>query len=148
MDFRFLRCVADHALGQVILSSTETLIYLEWYTDVSKSDMSLNNQSLSVSGLHGVDGLLLESIDQVLVQLLGERVRGTIYTCLERQGLHKHQIPEYLPRFDAFLERNLGISGRVIERHIARRLYELLGLEFVEVPHYALTDYVDMATRL
>ena len=98
-----------------------------------------------------VDGrfstLLLESIEEALVNLLGQRVKQTIYGCLERQGLRKHQIPEYLPRFDAFLEDNFGRSGAVIERQIAKRLYTRLGMNLVEVPHYALTDYVDMAFR-
>jgi hypothetical protein len=113
-----------------------------------EQDALTSNISASSLGLRAFDDLLLESIDEVLLQLLGEHVRRTIYTCLERQGLHRHRIPECLPRFDTFLEKNFGKSGRVIERQIARRLYELLGLELVEVPHYALTDYVDMATRL
>jgi hypothetical protein len=98
-------------------------------------------------GLHAVDGLLLDSIDEVFLQLLGEQVRRTIYECLEREGLHRHRIPEYLLRFDNFLERNFGRSARVIERQIARRLYRLLGLELVENPHYTLTDYFDIATN-
>jgi hypothetical protein len=105
----------------------------------------------SSSGLCEVDGLfstvLSESIEEVLVNLLGEHVKQTIYECLERQGLRIPQLPEYLPRFDAFLEDNFGRAGAVIERQIARRLYTRLGLNLVVVPHYALTDYVDMAFR-
>jgi hypothetical protein len=103
------------------------------------------------SELCGVDGrfstLLPESIEEVLVNLLGEQVKQTIYECLERQGLRKPQIPEDLPRFDAFLEDNFGRGGAVIERQIARRLYTRLGLNLVKVLHYALTDYVDIAFR-
>lgn len=119
--------------------------------------MSLNTQSFSsnsaaksntlISDPRELDAVLLESIDEVLIQLLSDHVKQTIYQCLERQGLQRHQIPEYLPRFDAFLEENFGKSSRVIERQIAKRLYELLGWQLVEVPHYTLTDYVDMATR-
>jgi hypothetical protein len=91
--------------------------------------------------------LLLDSIDEVLVNLLGEHVKQTIYGCLERQGLRKHQILENLPRFDAFLEDNFGRAGAVIERQIAKRLYAQLGLDLFEVPHYALTDYVNVASQ-
>lgn len=91
--------------------------------------------------------LLSDSIGEVLGDLLGGRAKQAIYGCLERQGLPQHQIPEYLPRFDAFLEDTFGRGGRVIERQIAKRLYTQLGLELIAVPHYGLTDYVDMASR-
>jgi hypothetical protein len=91
--------------------------------------------------------LLSDSIAEVLGDLVGERAKQAIYGCLERQGLPQHQIPEYLPRFDAFLEDNFGRAGRVIETQIAKRLYTQLGLELIAVPHYSLTDYVDMVSR-
>jgi hypothetical protein len=91
--------------------------------------------------------LLLDSIDEVLGNLLGERAKQIIYGCLERQGLRKHQIPENLPGFNAFLEDNFGRGGAAIERQIAKRLYAQLGMQLVEATHYALTDYVDMASR-
>lgn len=91
--------------------------------------------------------LLSDSIEEALGSLLGERVKQAIYGCLEREGLRKHQIPEHLQRFDTFLEDSFGRGGRVIERQIAKRLYTQLGLELIEVPHYALTDYVVMASR-
>jgi hypothetical protein len=94
-----------------------------------------------------VSTLLSESIDAVLDNILGGRVKQTIYGCLERQGLRKYQIPEDLRGFDAFLEEKFGRGSGVIERQIARRLYASLGLELTEVPHFALADYVDIASR-
>ncbi len=94
-----------------------------------------------------ISTLLSESIEEVLGNLLGDRAKHAIYLCLERQGLQRHQIPEYLSRFEVFLEDNFGRAGGVIERQIAKRLYRGLGLDMVEVPHLALTDYVDMAFR-
>jgi hypothetical protein len=91
--------------------------------------------------------LLSDSIERVLGDLLGERAKQTIYACLERQGLPQHQIPKHLPRFDTFLEDTFGRAGRVIETQIAKRLYTQLDLELIAVPHYGLTDYVDMASR-
>jgi hypothetical protein len=91
--------------------------------------------------------LLSDSIEEVLGNLLGERAKRAIYTCLERQGLPQHQIPEHLSRFDAFLEDAFGRGGRVIETQIAKQLHIQLGLELIVVPHYGLTDYVDMASR-
>jgi hypothetical protein len=94
-----------------------------------------------------ISTLLSESIEEVLGNLLGERAKQAIYVCLERQGLQRQQIPEHLSRFDAFLEDNFGKAGAVIERQIAKRFYTVLGLDLVEEPHHALTDYVDMASR-
>jgi len=91
--------------------------------------------------------LLSDSIEEVLGDLLGERAKQAIYACLERQGLPQHQIPDHLPRFDAFLEDTFGRAGRVIETQIAERLHTQIGLELIAVPHYGLTDYVDMASR-
>jgi len=96
----------------------------------------------------GLSALLLQSVKEALVNVLGEGVTAATYVCLERQGLRTEQIPEDLPRFDAFLEDTFGkVSGAVIQRQIAKRLFTLFGLEFVKVPDYALTDYVDVASR-
>jgi hypothetical protein len=91
--------------------------------------------------------LLSDSIEEVLGDLLGERAKQAIYACLDRQGLSQHQIAEHLSRFDAFLEDKFGKAGKAIEVRIAERLYTQLGLELVVVPHYGLTDYVDMVSR-
>jgi len=91
--------------------------------------------------------LLLNAIDEVLGNLLGERAKQIIYGCLENQGLRKNQIPENLCGFDAFLEDNFGRGGPAIERQIAKRLYTQLGMQLDESAHYALADYVDMASR-
>jgi hypothetical protein len=100
-----------------------------------------------IKRMNSSSDLLLDSIEEVLDNLLGKRAKQAIYACLERQGLPQRQIPEHLPRFDAFLEDKFGRAGRVIEARIAERLYTQLGLELIAVPHYGLTDYVDVASR-
>lgn len=90
--------------------------------------------------------LLLNSIDEVLGNLLGERAKQIIYGCLENQGLRKNQIPENLRGFDTFLEDNFGRGGPAIERQIAKRLYTQLGMQLDKSAHYALANYVDMAS--
>jgi len=95
----------------------------------------------------GFSSLLLNSIDEVLGNLLGERAKQIIYGCLENHGLRKNQIPANLRGFDAFLEDNFGRGGPAIERQIAKRLYTQLGMQLDESVHYALADYADMASR-
>jgi hypothetical protein len=94
-----------------------------------------------------ISAILADSIEEVLGSLLGDRAKQAIFSCLAREGLQRHQIPEDLSRFEVFLEDNFGRAGGVIERQIAKRFYRGLGLDMVEVPHLALTDYVDIAFR-
>jgi hypothetical protein len=94
-----------------------------------------------------LDNLLSESIDKVLVDLLGDQATRTVYQSLEKQGVQKQQIPAQLSAFDSFLEHNFGRGSKVIATHIAKRLYSMLGWELVEVQNYALADYVGAASQ-
>ena len=100
-----------------------------------------------IKRMNSSSDLLSDSIEEVLGDLVGERAKQAIYAYLERQGLPQPRIPEHLPRFDIFLEDEFGRGGRVIETQIAKRFYNRLGLDLIAVPHYGLTDYVDMASR-
>ena len=110
----------------------------------------ITKQRISVTEIKRVNSssdLLSDSIEKVLGDFVGERAKQAIYACLERQGLPQYQIPEHLPRFDTFLGDTFGRASRVIETQIAKRLYTQLGLELIAVPHYGLTDYVEMVSR-
>lgn len=65
----------------------------------------LNANSFEVDP--SISTLLSESIE-VLGSLLGDRAKQAIYVCLEKQGLQRQHIPEYLSRFEVFLEDNFG----------------------------------------
>lgn len=75
-----------------------------------------------------IDRLLLESLDDVLDDLLGKRVRIVFYDHLERNYyIGREEIPKRLGDFLLILERTFGKSGKTIERTIARRLCTKLG---------------------
>jgi hypothetical protein len=89
------------------------------------------------------DQLLLGCIDAVLTELLGEKVREAIYDYVARQSsLAKEEIPAHIDEFSELLVKTLGRGAATLERRIASRLYNTLGLEFVDVPNLSLNEHV------
>jgi hypothetical protein len=75
-----------------------------------------------------INRLLLESLDDVLDDLLGRQVRESFYDYMERNYyVGRDDIPRRLGDFILILERTFGKSGKTIERTIARRLCATLG---------------------
>ena len=74
------------------------------------------------------DRLLLESLDEVLSDLLGIQARQAFYDHLERNYyIGRDDIPKRLGDLLLILERTFGKSGKTIERTVARRLITKLG---------------------
>jgi hypothetical protein len=74
------------------------------------------------------DRLLLESLDEVLNDLLGKQVREVFYDHIERNYyIGREDIPKRLGDFLLILERTFGKSGKTIERTLARRFCAKLG---------------------
>ena len=70
-----------------------------------------------------IDRLLIESLDEVLDDLLGKRVRDAFYDHLERNYyIGREDVPKRLGDLILILERQFGKSGKTIERAIAKRL--------------------------
>jgi hypothetical protein len=67
--------------------------------------------------------LLLQSLDEVMDDLLGKHVRQAFYDYVERNYYFgRDDIPQHLGDFLLILERTFGKSGKTIERAIAKRL--------------------------
>jgi hypothetical protein len=76
-----------------------------------------------------INRLLLETLDDVLDDLLGKKVREAFYDHMERTYyIGRANIPERLGDFILILERTFGKGGKTIERSIARRLCTKLEL--------------------
>ncbi len=74
------------------------------------------------------DRLLLESLDEVLDDLLGKHVREAFYDHLERNYyIGREDVPKRLGDFLLILERTFGKSGKTIERTLAKRMCTKLG---------------------
>jgi hypothetical protein len=72
--------------------------------------------------------LLVESLDDVLVDLLGKQVRDAFYDYMERTYyIGRANVPERLGDILLILERTFGKGGKTIERAMAKRLCAKLG---------------------
>jgi hypothetical protein len=96
------------------------------------------------------DQLLVESVDQTLADLLGERVRNQIYDHLAihhnptpEDPTQKIDIPQRIDDVYGFLDKAFASAGRTIGRTILRQLFDRLGYEFVDVPGFGFIDYLE-----
>jgi len=92
----------------------------------------------------GFDESMLDSIDEVLVDVLGEQFKGTFYKLIEQKfHVAKLSLPNRLDVLASALSAVLGNgAGVVMCRAIAKRFYSRLGLRFVQTPNHSLQDYV------
>ena len=91
--------------------------------------------------------LFLLAVDEALENLVGIRVRQSIYNCLQERGICREEIPNHLDHLTALLDQNLGKGSKVIQNHIARRFHEKLGWEMVDAPTFGLSDYLEQASQ-
>jgi len=90
--------------------------------------LELVTSSSTYADRKDLDRLLLESLDDVLADLLGKSVREAFYDHMERNYYFaRDDVPKRLGDFLLLLERTFGKSGRTIERAVAKRLYTKLG---------------------
>jgi hypothetical protein len=103
------------------------------------------------SGPDALNKLLPDSIDDVLIDLLGARAREAIYDNMERnRSTARSDIPDHLDEFFRLFERNFGAaSKKVIGTVIAKKVYSKLGWEFYRIPTFEFNDYLQkIKTRL
>jgi len=91
--------------------------------------------------------LVWESVDEVLNGLIGKKPTEAIYDHLERQfSIARDDIPQ---NTETLFEVVKGLFGQkssmVVSRCIAKRVYENLGWEFVQVEGFGFSDYIEMA---
>lgn len=95
-----------------------------------------------------LDKILLEAVDEGLL-VPGEIVRAAIYDRIERSyQLKRGEIPEKLETFHLALEDLLGKGAKVMEKLIAKNLYNHLGLNFTQHDGWTLVDYVNHAKEM
>jgi hypothetical protein len=91
--------------------------------------------------------LVWESVDEVLNGLIGKKPTEAIYDHLERYfSLARGDIPQNTETLFDVVKELFGQKGAiVISRCIAKRIFENLGWEFVQVQGFGFSDYVGMA---
>lgn len=90
---------------------------------------------------------LLEAIEDG-ISSLGDSPKQAIFFHLENSfQIGKENIPANVNEFAKALEKIFGPGATYLEKLIARRLYEKLGLDFEEVENWNFLEYVDNAKK-
>jgi hypothetical protein len=96
----------------------------------------------SISGT--LNDLLNDSIDETLHNLIGRRGSEAVYDYLERNfAISRDKIPNNLEKFNALLDETFGRGSKTIGKAIVRKLFEKLSWNFVEVPGFEFSDYLE-----
>ena len=89
--------------------------------------------------------ILLEAVEEGLSSL-GDSPKQAIFFHLEASfEISRHNIPANLTEFSKALEKIFGPGAFYLEKLIAKRLYEKLGLEFEDVENWDFSQYVNNA---
>ena len=89
-----------------------------------------------------INAQLISSVDEAIKDLLGVGVVDAFYSHLATSGIPRTEIPTKLDRFCWILEQTFGVAGLTIQRGIAMRLYQKLGLLFKPIENGKLMEYV------
>jgi len=89
--------------------------------------------------------ILLEAVEEGLSSL-GDSPKQAIFFHLETPfEIGNDNIPANLTDFSKALEKIFGAGAVYLEKLIAKRLYEKLGLEFQEAENWDFLEYIDNA---
>jgi hypothetical protein len=93
--------------------------------------------------------LLISAIDEAIADLVGPKVVEVLHEhLLKFYGITADEIPYKLPMVDYALDKAFAPSSRIIEKYVAKKLYQHLGLRFVELPDCVLFAYVENAKKM
>ncbi len=93
-----------------------------------------------------LDGLLVDSIDQVLSDVLGRKAKEAIYDYMERNyQVAREDIPRNIENFFALMEEVFGRGSKTIARCIMKQLWQQLGWKFTDIPGFEFSDYLEAA---
>lgn len=93
-----------------------------------------------------LDSLLVESIDEVLTDLLGRKTREAIYDYIERNySFNRENLPKNLHKFFELLDQTFGKGSKTIGNAIIKKLFKKLKWEFAKIPGFEFFDYLEAA---
>ena len=91
-----------------------------------------------------------EAIDEVITELLGPSVLGSLYTALQtHHDINRDELPYRLETVNSVLKQTFGVqSTNIIGMRVIYRLYKKLNLELVTQSDFNLIDYIKMAKSM
>jgi hypothetical protein len=112
--------------------------------------MQLNQSKSQISSdtkpVRSFNEIVCQAIDQTLEELLGPKAVEAIYVLLNRKfGVDRNELPYRVPTIRFILEDMFGVKGmHVIERKVAKNLYDRLLLPFNDEQGLTLEDYLKL----
>jgi hypothetical protein len=113
--------------------------------------MQINQSKSQISSgtkpVRSFNEIMCQAIDQTLEELLGSKVVEAVYTLLDQKfGVDRSELPYRVDTIRMLLEGSFGVKGaHVIERKVAKNLYDRLLLPFNEEQGLTLADFVKLA---
>jgi hypothetical protein len=103
----------------------------------------------SLKGVRSFNEIVCQAIDKTLEDLLGPKVVGSLYVHLSKRfGVDRDELPYRIDTVCSVLEDLFGVKGaHVIERKIAKHLYEKILLPFDDEQGTTLEDFLELAKR-
>jgi hypothetical protein len=91
--------------------------------------------------------IVCQAIDKTLEELIGPQVVKSLYSHLsEKFGVDRNELPYRIDTICSVLEGVFGVKGaRIIERKVARNLYDKLLLPFNDEQGSRLEDFLAAA---
>ncbi len=149
-----MKCLHQKAAGLLDALKSSRLQFCSGHIALERTERPLNGLASTTplpGSMHAkvtepktLDDLVLESLDEVLADLLGRKCREAIYDHLERNySIAREKIPKNLQKFFQLLEETFGRGSKTIGKAVIRKLFEKLGWEFGEVGPFEFFDYLD-----
>jgi len=103
--------------------------------------------SFSPEAVRSFNEIVCQAIDKTLEDLLGSNVVDVVYAYLrDRFGVDRNELPYRIDTVTSVLETVFGVkAARVIERRVAKNLFDRILLPFNEDQGATLEDFLNVA---
>jgi len=112
-----------------------------------QTNQDTSQSSLAPKPVRRFNEIVCLAIDQTLEDLLGEKAVESVYLHLRYKfGVDRTELPYRVETLCSVLEAVFGVKGRyVIERKVAKNLYDKIFLPFDGEQGLTLRDYLKLA---
>ena len=113
----------------------------------TKSNQCTSQISFATEPVRNFNEIVCQAIDKTLEELMGPKVVEAVYVHLKYKfGVERNELPYRIDTVCSVLERAFGVKGaRVIERKVAKNLYDRILLPFNDQQGLTLEDFLKLA---
>ena len=113
----------------------------------TKSSQRVPQTSSASVLVRSFNEIVCQAIDQTLTELVGSKAGESVYVHLKYKfGVDRTELPYRIDTICSVLEQVFGIKGRrVIERKVAKNLYDRIFLPFDDQLGLTLEEFINQA---